>query len=99
MKYPRQRDYRKDWHFGDEIWRVKFVRHIPHRKGRICFGMTDPETQTIVLRLGQKPAMLYETFWHEIFHIFEDVYGFKIPHRVIYNVERPIARFHIDNFF
>lgn len=100
MKYPKQSDYNKDWVIGDNLWRVKFVRHIPHDvAGRICLGMTEPSEQIIYLKLGQGARGRFHTFLHEILHVIEDEYGLVIAHDLIYKLEEPLSRFVIDNFF
>lgn len=98
--FPKLRDYRKQWMIGDNIWRVKFVRHIPHGvAGRICVGMAEPSEQIIYIALKQKPRERFKTFVHEMLHVLEDEYGFVLPHKLVYKLEDPIMRLIVDNFF
>lgn len=95
----RQKDFPKEITVGDNIWSVRFVRHIPHDvPGRICLGLAEPSEQIIFIKMGQKPKARLHAFLHEILHVLEYEYDLSIPHRLIYRLEDPLARFLMDNY-
>lgn len=93
----RLKDFPREVEVGDDVWAVRFVRRVPGHPDHIL-GLCDPSEHTLFIRLGQSPADRFETFLHEVLHAIEESYGFRIPHRLIYRLERPIARLLFDNF-
>lgn len=93
----RLRDYPKDLVIGDAIWRVRFVREIERSGKFITWGLCDPCDQVIYIRLGQSSEDRFITFCHELVHAWEAEYEFEIPHELVNKLEKPMARFIIDN--
>jgi|SRR3954469_6839006 len=92
------RDYPKDFQIGDSIWNLRFVRSLGQTETTITWGLCDPSEQTIYVRLGQTPTERLKTTLHEILHAIEEEYGLTLPHRLIHQLEDPLARFLIDNY-
>lgn len=93
------KDYPREYMVGDAVWKLRFVRHIPHdQPGRICVGLAEPSEQVIYVKLGQDPEERLKTFLHELLHAIEYEYDISMPHRLIHKLEDPLARFLIDNY-
>lgn len=45
----------------------------------------------IRLATGMETLEAYETLWHELLHSIEYEYEIKIPHELIYKLEKPLA--------
>ena len=95
----RVKDYPREIQVGDSIWAIKFVRNLGQTATTITWGLCDPSTQTISIRLGQTAKERLKTVLHELLHAIEDEYGIEIPHGLIHKLEDPFARFLIDNYF
>ncbi len=61
-------------------------------EGRRCRGTACPETRTIELCSKMGRRKMLSTFIHEVLHAIEFEYQIKIPHRLIYALEGPLAR-------
>lgn len=98
MKYPRRSQYPKELIIGRRTWAVVFCDAVPDGDPSwhgYCWEYED----TIYLVKGYSPRNTFETFIHEIMHALEYTWNIKIPHELIYILQRPIARFVRDNFF
>lgn len=58
-----------------------------------CVGGFYPDTKEIVLKNGLTEEQLLYALVHELLHCFEHEYKFKIPHVLIYKLEKPIVKF------
>ncbi len=105
----RQTDYPKSITFDDDdVWTVHFVRKMPRKhvrharhdgaKGKII-GLTVPETQQVLILQGLEPLERLEIFVHEVFHVLEFQFDITIDHKLIYALQKPVARMILDNFF
>lgn len=94
----RMRDYPKDVQIGDSVWSIRFVRNLGQTETTITWGLCDPGEQTIFVRMGQKPVERLKTVLHELLHAIEEEYDLELPHRLIHQLEDPLARFLIDNY-
>ena len=94
--YPPVRKYPKMIVVREVPWRVRFCRKVPD--GPDLLGLCDPASQTIYIKLKQKPKDTFMTFVHEVLHIFENEYDFDIPHKIIEQLEKPIAEFMAENW-
>ena len=56
-------------------------------------GFTCTDTRTIELAdwLLDRPRLLLRTFIHEYLHAVEHEYDLKIPHKMIYELEKPLS--------
>lgn len=97
--YPRRRDYPKSIKVGQTDYRIRFVRQDTldrlaegeNTRGLCCSG-----SETIYLLIGLSAKERFETFVHETLHAVEFEYKIKIPHRLIYDLEAPLARLYFD---
>jgi hypothetical protein len=92
----RIKDYPKSVRIRDADYEVKFCRQIPGEPPDTV-GLCDDELKIIWMRLRQKPRERFKTLCHEIAHGFEREWGIRIPHKLIYAIEEPIARLLEDN--
>lgn len=97
----RQRDFPREIHLGDDVWRVVFKRAIPpeddDHPANPTLGLTDPSTHTISIAMGQTAFERLRTFVHELFHAIEYSYNIRISHWLIYRLEVPVAWFLWNN--
>lgn len=90
--------YPKRLTINGKRWRVRFASKIdPQAEGRITVGYCDAAALEIVILKGQPLDDILETFIHEVLHAIEASYGVKIPHKIIYGLDRPITEFVITN--
>lgn len=61
----------------------------------LCVG----SSQEILLATGLTPKQRSETFWHELLHAIEFEYEIKIPHSLIYELEKPLSYIFMKNAF
>ena len=92
----RIRDYPRELQVGESIYSIRFVRRIPDEP-KDTVGLCDDGDKMIWIRLGQTPRERWKTLTHEIAHALEAEYQIKIPHKLIYRLEEPIARLLEDN--
>lgn len=97
---PRQKDYPKEIVVGDSIYRVRFVRKICEAKegsDSETLGLCCPGDKEILIKQGLDPMERLSTLIHEILHCLEFEYEIEIPHKLIYQLERPITQLLMDN--
>lgn len=94
----RLRDYPREFVIGDSIWSLKFKRNIGETTTHITWGLCDVSTNTIYIRLGQTPEERLKTLCHELIHAAEWEFDIEIPHKLVHQLETPLARFIIDNY-
>jgi len=92
---PKKRDYPRQVVVGDSIYDVKFVRKIDadNTLGLCCSG-----SKTIWIRQKQTRQDTFLTFIHELLHAIEFEYELNIEHKLIHDLEKPIADLLFDNF-
>ncbi len=74
-------------------WTVELVDHIePGANEGKVYGICDSEERRIEILDSLGAYMMLRTFVHEYLHAVEFAYKIKIPHKMIYFLERPIAR-------
>lgn len=90
----------RELYIKEDIWTVKFVRHIQptDRDGKQTIGLTCPADNIIYIKTGLKPKERWETYIHEVLHAIEFSWGFRIPHKLIYRLEKPLVMLLIENF-
>jgi hypothetical protein len=92
----KRRDYPKELHIGDAIYKVKFVRKL--EKGTV--GLCDPSEYEIKILCGQSPEETFKTFIHEVLHaLLEFENDMEIKHKMIYDLEKPLYQLLRDNWF
>lgn len=92
----RRKDYPREFHIGDEIYRLKFVRKLP----KDTVGECDPSSKEIRILVGQGKNETFKTVIHEIMHaLFEFENDIEIKHMFIYKAEEVIFQFLRDNVF
>ncbi len=92
----KRKDYPKELHIGDEVYRVRFTRKM---EDPTHLGECDPSSKEIRILPGQSREDTLKTFIHEVCHAllqFENNTG--VEHKTIYKLEEPIYRFFLDNF-
>ena len=63
-------------------------------------GYCDPnKPHTLYLDKNLDSKLLFSTFWHEVLHAIEVEYKIKVPHKLVYALEGPIAQLLKDNFY
>ena len=90
MKLPGYKQYKKEWHVGEETYTLKFVSRIPGCKAKDV-GLCDPESRIMYVKKGLSKAMLYRTVAHELLHAIEFEYEIEIPHKLVYQLEKAIV--------
>ncbi len=93
MKLPNQRDYPREIMIRGSIWKIKFVRRL----GPKFCGECDLAEKEILIAQKLKPAIRMETFIHEVLHAFEEEYKLRLPHKLIYALEKPLCNLLIEN--
>jgi hypothetical protein len=99
MTFRKISDYPKTILVGDSVYKVSWHRTLGQTATHITWGLCDPGDKTIQLRLGGKSKERLKTFVHEVLHAIEFEYEIEIPHKLIRDLEAPIARLIIDNVF
>lgn len=90
--YPRSVKVRKT------RYKVKLVSKLNDGKNALR-GYCDPnKPHTLYLDKDLKSALLFSTFWHEVLHAIEVEYKIKVPHKLVYALEGPLAQLLKDNF-
>lgn len=90
---------------GESIWEVETKRNLDSlaeslgvHGPNVVRGLCDSTSETIYIRGRQSKFETLCTFVHEALHGISYSYGLKIPHRLVYDLEKPIAKLLIDNF-
>lgn len=97
---PRQKDYPKEILVGDSFYKIKFVRRICHAATGTdmqTLGTCCPDDKEILILQGLDPMERLSTLVHELLHALEFEYEIEIPHKLIYQLERPITQLLMDN--
>lgn len=93
----RQRDFPKSVIVRESEYAVRFCRRVPGHCSQ-TMGLCDQGSQTIWIKLGQKPRERFKTYIHELAHALQFEWKIAhIRHDVIYALEEPIARLILDN--
>lgn len=58
----------------------------------------DKDVKVIAVLNSLRPKRMFEIMLHEALHAIEHEYKLNIPHDVIEELERPLAKFLFDNF-
>ena len=76
------------------VWHVEIIEDAADMMfgGVLCYGQTCIDTKTIMVYGKQSELNLIATFIHEYCHAVEVELGIKIPHWVLYRIDRPLAR-------
>ncbi len=84
---------------GKRRYKIKMVRDLSDGKGQRLRGYCDPnKPHTLYLDKDQSQAELFSTFWHEVLHAIEVEHKIKLPHKLVYALEGPIAAVLKANF-
>jgi hypothetical protein len=101
---PRQSDYPREILVGDAMYRIRFVRKI--KEGTIrqgsdleVVGLCDPSEKEILIIQGLDPLERFKAFIHELLHAIEFEHDIDIAHKLIYQLEEPIAAILIENLW
>jgi hypothetical protein len=89
MTPPKVRDYPVEVAVGDSVYELRFVRSIPEAQNAV--GLCDEGAQVIKIAYGQSPRERFRTFLHELLHAVDFEYKLRLPHRLIYRLEGPLA--------
>jgi hypothetical protein len=76
----------------DVFYKVSFRRNITD-----CYGWCDSGKQEIVIATGLPPKERIITFVHEFLHAIEFEHNIKIPHKLIHQLEAPLAYLLTEN--
>lgn len=76
----------------DVFYKVKFRRETDG-----AMGWCDQGKQEIIIATGLPPKERILTFIHEALHAIEFEHEIKIPHKLIYQLEAPIAYLLTEN--
>lgn len=73
-------------------WKIRFVAEIWTNNPReVIWGCCYPDSREIHIRRDLEPEDMLHTVVHEVMHALEVSYRFRIPHKLIEKLERPIA--------
>lgn len=99
MKPPKISDYPKEVIIKGTTYRIKFIPYQkrPDKNGKRDLGYCDGAEQVIEIMRGQGREETLKTFLHEVFHAFEEEYGFTMNHRLIHRLEEPLFCFLLEN--
>ena len=95
MNPPRIRDYPKEIHFGDDSYKIRFVRKF---KDESTMGECDPSEREIRIKQGLGRVDTLKTFLHELCHLLEFEAPCTLHHETIYKLENAIFDLLIKNF-
>lgn len=85
----------KYFEIGRETWEIRWVNKF---KDRQQVGESDPEKRIIRIRKGMTTKETWATLIHELLHAFEAEYDIKLKHKQIYELDRAVSEFIVDNF-
>lgn len=57
-----------------------------------CMGICNATARIIIIKSNLSDTQALETLIHELLHAITFEFGIKIPHSLIYAIERPIIR-------
>jgi hypothetical protein len=57
-----------------------------------CMGLCNADNRTIIIKTSLSDTQALETLIHELLHAIAFEFQIKIPHSLIYAIERPIIR-------
>lgn len=97
MKLPCYKDYKSEYHVGDETYTLRFVSKLPDC-GPEDIGLCDPGSRTIYIKKGLTKALLFRTVVHELLHAIEFELEIKISHKLVYQLEKAIVDTLLMNF-
>ena len=80
---------------GDAVYTVEYVDVLD---GEAQTGECDPTTYTIKVLKGITPHETLCTVIHEVLHSLSNEHGITLKHKLIHNLERPLANFFLKNF-
>lgn len=92
MKFPCEKDYPKVIYLRGTAWQIKFVKNLG------AIGLTDSEKETVFIRSGMSRNEIFRTILHELLHVIEFTWPVKIPHKLVYKLEKAIFQLILDNF-
>jgi len=103
MKLPGPRQYPKEIHIKDEVWRLKFKKIVAGDwKHLAC---TYPDKLEIHIKMGLSRDKIFRCFIHECLHVIENTYDFDIIEEgnhvfgdKIYKLEEGIVDILFNNF-
>jgi len=100
-RFFREKDFRKDWIVGEDVWSVKFSRDLDKdadsKENESTLGLTDPSEMELLIKQKQTPRLRMSCFIHELLHAMEDSYNIEISHKAVYQLEKAIMNFLLVN--
>jgi hypothetical protein len=87
MKLPSVKDYPMEIHVGDETYVIRFVSRMPKNEVGLC----DDGAHVILIKRGMSKAQTFRTVVHEVLHAIEFEYQLKVPHKLVYQLEKAIV--------
>lgn len=69
----------------------------PNQLGNCADGQETVGGRTILIHKEISPAEQYEIFCHEVLHALEFEYKIKLPHKLIYELQGPLAFLLLNN--
>lgn len=87
MYLPSIRSYPKTIQFGDEEYRLRFVRTF---SDATTVGECDPSEKEIRIKLGQGRKETFRTLLHELLHLVEFEHPIEMKHATIYKLEEAL---------
>lgn len=85
MKLPKRVKIKRRW------WTIIATDEYIIYQGRRCRGLCNGDTREIHIYTGQREKMIFSTLLHELLHAIEFTYGVQMPHRLIFELEGPLA--------
>jgi F420-dependent methylenetetrahydromethanopterin dehydrogenase len=88
---------------GKNWWRVEFLppsemaQFNANGRGRVL-GLCDGEDRIIYLADDLKGRRLVQTFLHEAIHAVDYDFNIKIPHKLVYALDRHLGNFLWTNY-
>lgn len=88
MKFPELEDYPDTIRIGKTSWKISFSNEVlkDDWAGYCC-----DESRTIYLAAGMGKKETFVTLVHELLHAMDFDFDIRIPHRVVYGLEEPLA--------
>lgn len=97
MRLPNAKDYHSEYHVNDETYTLRFVSRIPGGKAG-DIGLCDAGKKAIFIKKGLTKMQTFRTLTHELLHAIEFEYELKIPHSLVYQLEKSIVDTLLYNF-
>jgi len=94
MNGPRKYPTEIQTHPNREPWPLVWRRQLP---GKDTCGLCDSAEHAIYLKLKEPRMDTFHYLIHEMLHCIEADYSFEIDHRVIYQLQEPLAQMIILN--